>query len=726
MKLRAKLNVLFVVVAALPLLILSTIILLMWDAANIKTLNNYVNTFSRDASEQVSAFFDDKLMTVKTLSAFPDVSSHNWEQVKEPIQKIVNEKVFEKVILAYNDGTYYNTGGGNPYFGGMQTTDNKSPDAKKSSIAIRDYFKDMITNNTSERDFSKVSEPVISLSNGVKQMMICQTLFNANGRLSGMLAGSVSFDLFEKELETINEMARNTFGTDIKMLVINTNRNIVYHWDSSKMLHVEEIDGKKESVIYSIDALPEDFRDNAVKMASQIVSFNTVEYLLDGERHLFCFYPIAGTTMSLGVFIPRAILFKELFNSIKTAIVSLAVTILIISIFGFIFTNNVVAPLFTISSSLGELANGGGDLSIRLPVKNNDIISEIAGNFNKFADMLSGIIGKIQKEAVKLGDVSNQLNNDVQNTKNAVAEIGDKSGALSENALNLSASIEETSSTVHEIGKTIENLNKQISHQSGSVNESSAAIEEMVANIQSVSNNLGRANKTFTELKNSSDDGRNTMEAVIESIKATAQHSQQLLETNEMIEAIASQTNLLAMNAAIEAAHAGDAGKGFSVVADEIRKLAEDSSEQSKKIAEMLHIVVSNIETVVKQANNANTAFEDISAKIGNVSDLMSEVSMSMNEQSEGSQQVLESLRTIQNITSEILNGSTEMTTGAEMVQKEMVHLSDFAYQVKDVTQVVNNQVTVINESVGSVSALSKENNDLSDDLIEQTNGFKL
>ena len=99
---------------------------------------------------------------------------------------------------------------------------------------------------------------------------------------------------------------------------------------------------------------------------------------------------------------------------------------------------------------------------------------------------------------------------------------------------------------------------------------------------------------------------------------------------------------------------------------------------------------------------------------------------MSMNEQSEGSQQVLESLRTIQNITSEILNGSTEMTTGAEMVQKEMVHLSDFAYQVKDVTQVVNNQVTVINESVGSVSALSNENNKLSDDLIEQTNGFKL
>ena len=726
MKLRAKLNTLFVLVAALPLLILATVILLMWDASNIKMLNNYVATFSRDAAEQVSAFFDDKLMTVKTLSEFPDVSAHNWNAVKEPMQKIVNEKVFEKIILAYNDGTYFNTGGGNPYFGGMQTTDNKSPDAKKSSIAIRDYFKDMVTNNTSERDYSRVSEPVISLSNGVKQMMICQTLFNENNRLSGMIAGSVSFDLFEKELEEINDMARNTFGTDIKMIVLNTNRNIVYHWDSSKMLHVEEIDGKKESVIYSIDALPEDFKDYAVKMSSQIVSFNTEEYALDGERHLFCFYPISGTTMTLGVFVPRQVLFRDIFNSIRTAIISLAITIIIISVFGFIFTNSVVAPLFTISSSLGELAQGGGDLTIRLPVRNNDIISEIAGNFNKFADTLSGIISKIQKEAVKLGDVSNQLNNDVENTKNAVAEIGDKSGALSENALNLSASIEETSSTVHEIGKTIENLNKQISHQSGSVNESSAAIEEMVANIQSVSNNLGRANKTFAELKNSSEDGRNTMETVIESIKATATHSQQLLETNEVIESIASQTNLLAMNAAIEAAHAGDAGKGFSVVADEIRKLAEDSSEQSKKIAEMLHIVVTYIETVVSQANNANTAFEDISAKITNVSDLMSEVSMSMNEQSEGSQQVLESLRTIQNITSEILNGSTEMTTGAEMVQKEMVHLSDFAYQVKDVTQVVNNQVSVINESVGSVSALSNENNELSDDLIEQTNGFKL
>ncbi len=727
MKLTHKLRALFFAVSTIPLFVSSAMMLIMNFRATINDIYAYYDTYVNNAAASVSAFFHEKTSVASTLSKMDSVIDHNWDEVSSSMKAVVNDGTFEKIILAFNDGTYHNTGGGNPYFDGKQTSDNKSPNAKLSSIAIRDYFKDIVTNNKAEKNMSYISEPVVSLSNGVRQIMVCQTL-HKNGHLNGMIAGSVSWDLFAKELETLQEQAQRTFGTNVKFLIVNNLGNIVYHWDDAMMVHVKEENGNKISVISSISDLPADFIEYAHNMVSNDTSAGVVEYKMDNTRELFAFAPIGGTYMSLGVFIDRDPMFAEIRNQLGFAALWLILITAAVTVVSFIFSKRIVMPLSTIANSFGTLATGAGDLTVRLNAKedSNDVVARMSSSFNRFLEMLGNIIRSIQSEAEQLGNVSTDLNETVNQTKDAIGDINSQTGTLSKNAINLSASIEETTSTVHEISKTIESLNYQIGNQANSVNESSAAIEEMVANIQSVSNNLGRASKTFTELKGASETGRNTMEGVIESVKETAQHSQQLLEANELIETIASQTNLLAMNAAIEAAHAGDAGKGFSVVADEIRKLAEDTSEQSKKIAEMLRIVVSNIGNVVDQSTDANTVFEDISGQIGNVNDLMSEISMSMNEQAEGSQQVLESLRTMQNTTTLILNGSTEMNTGASMVQKEMVNLRDFAYQVKEVTQNVSNKVAQINNSVDSVSSLSNKNNDLSDELYEQTKGFKL
>ena len=727
MKLTHKLRLLFFAVSTIPLFISSAIMLMMNYKATVEDIYSYYDTFVDNAASSVSAFFHEKTSVASTLSKNDHVVNHEWSDIEASMKAVVADGTFEKIILAFNDGTYHNTGGGNPYFDGKQTSDNKSPTAKLSSIAIRDYFKDIITNNKTEKVMSYVSEPVVSLSNGVRQIMVCQTL-HKNGHLNGMIAGSVSWNLFAKELETLQAQAKETFGAEVKFLIVNDQGNIVYHWDDNMMVRVKEENGNKISVTSSIAELPQDFTEYAQRMVARDDSFTTIEYNLDKTRELFNYCPIDGTYMTLGIFIERAPLFAQIRSQLSFAAIWLIFITVLVLIVSFAFSKNIVMPLSTIANSFGTLATGAGDLTVRLASKEggNDVMARISSNFNNFLGKLGDIIRSIQSEAAQLGNVSSNLNDNVSRTKNAINDINEKTDVLSKNAINLSASIEETTSTVHEISKTIESLNYQIGNQANSVNESSAAIEEMVANIQSVSNNLGRASKTFTELKGASETGRNTMEGVIESVKETAQHSQQLLEANELIETIASQTNLLAMNAAIEAAHAGDAGKGFSVVADEIRKLAEDTSEQSKKIAEMLRIVVSNIGNVVDQSTDANTVFEDISGQIGNVNDLMAEISMSMNEQAEGSQQVLESLRTMQNTTTLILNGSTEMNTGASMVQKEMVNLRDFAYQVKEVTQNVYDKMEQISTSVDSVSSLSSENNNLSDNLYEQTKGFKL
>jgi methyl-accepting chemotaxis protein len=159
----------------------------------------------------------------------------------------------------------------------------------------------------------------------------------------------------------------------------------------------------------------------------------------------------------------------------------------------------------------------------------------------------------------------------------------------------------------------------------------------MVSNINSISNNLERAGSGFESLLTASNAGRDSMQNVIELVKDVSSQSVRLLETNEIIDSIASQTNLLAMNAAIEAAHAGDAGKGFSVVSDEIRKLAESSSEQSKVIEEELKKAVATIETIVGASALADEAFSSVATQIRQANGLIQEIRMAMKEQTEGS-----------------------------------------------------------------------------------------
>lgn len=725
MKLRTRLTVIMLFLAFLPLL-LGVVIVAYSSYMQEQTLTtNFIQEYGNAAAARLQSLFEGRSSLLKSYSQIPVVQLFQWEEAKPTMMNPVNEGIVEKVILARHDGTYYTTGGGNPFFGGLATSDNKSESAKLSSIAARDYFQYIVTDNTANEDRSMIADPVISLSNSAIQVMVAHSTKDMQGKVNGLIAGSISWALLEENFASLETELHQKFGNDSRFMMLSKSGNYVYHWDESKIIHIdaETNTAVTPSVHDGDDA-------SLLEISEPILAGETgiADYIdgTTGKEYICCYQPISGTDFSVCMFLPRAVLYETLKSQITYTLIILIASLIIVAIIARLFGGSLVKPLQTIANLLYDIAAGGGDLTQRLPEKGNDVVADISKNFNSFCDTLSQLLGEVREEAGKLDKVSDNLAVTVDQTTSAVSHISGSVGTLAENSATLTNSVDNTSSAVHEIVRNVESMNGQISTQAKSVSDSAAAIEQMVGNIQSVSANLTKSSSTFASLKEDSDNGRTLMEAVIDAVRTTGQLSQELLETNEVLGTITSQTNMLAMNAAIEAAHAGEAGKGFSVVADEIRKLAEDSNEQSKKIEEVLTATVDNIQKVVDESLQANDAFETISNQIQNVDGLIHEVTAAMAEQAEGSKQVLESLRQMQDITSEIQSGSGEMASGAELIQLEMDKLDKVAVVVRDNAGQMKNDVTSITSTIGSVGQLSRENKELGASLASKTNGFTL
>jgi methyl-accepting chemotaxis protein len=257
-----------------------------------------------------------------------------------------------------------------------------------------------------------------------------------------------------------------------------------------------------------------------------------------------------------------------------------------------------------------------------------DEIRKLAENSGEQSKTISTVLKKIKdlvlaikNQTGSLSNIGSELVSNMTQTAAVTNEITANIQSIKTRVLNQSASVTETNATMEQITGSINKLSEHVDRQSESVARSSSAIEEMLANIQSVSQTLIKNSENVKELTEASEVGRTGLHEVAEDIQEIARESEGLLEINAVMENIASQTNLLSMNAAIEAAHAGEAGKGFAVVADEIRKLAENSGEQSKTISTVLKKIKDCIDKITKSTNNVLNRFEAIDGGVRTVSD---------------------------------------------------------------------------------------------------------
>jgi methyl-accepting chemotaxis protein len=241
-----------------------------------------------------------------------------------------------------------------------------------------------------------------------------------------------------------------------------------------------------------------------------------------------------------------------------------------------------------------------------------------------------------------------------------------------------------------------------------------------------VTQTLVKNAENVSELSSASETGRSGLQEVATDIQEIARESEGLLEINLVMENIASQTNLLSMNAAIEAAHAGEAGKGFAVVADEIRKLAENSSEQSKTISNVLKKIKGSIDKISVSTDNVLKRFEAIDSSVRTVSEQEENIRNAMEEQGEGSKQILEAVSQLNDITSKVKDGSMAMREGSKEVAHEGKNLEQVTQEITGGMNEMATGADQINIAVHEVNELSVRNKQSIDMLVAEVSKFKV
>jgi methyl-accepting chemotaxis protein len=434
----------------------------------------------------------------------------------------------------------------------------------------------------------------------------------------------------------------------------------------------------------------------------------------------------SDTTWTIMIGSTKTHILTEVRAMTKFTIILALAAIAVVAVFVFIFLSYVTNPIVKVAETLKDISEGEGDLTRSIAVPSKDEVGDLARYFNLTLEKIKKLIITIKKQTVTLFNIGGELAANMTETAAAVNEITANVRSIKGRVLSQSASVTETNATMEQITANIERLNGHVESQAASVTQSSAAVEEMLANIQSVTNTLVKNVANVKDLMEASGVGRTGLEGVAADIQEISRQSEGLLAINSVMANIASQTNLLSMNAAIEAAHAGEAGKGFAVVADEIRKLAESSGEQSKTIGTVLKKIKSAIDKITSSTGNVLERFEAIDGAVKTVADQEEIIRNAMEEQGQGSKQILEAVSQVNGITQLVKSGSTEMLVGSKEVIHESKNLEKMTQEITGGMNEMAAGADQINVAVNRVNELSGQNRENIDLLVREVSLFKV
>ena len=288
-----------------------------------------------------------------------------------------------------------------------------------------------------------------------------------------------------------------------------------------------------------------------------------------------------------------------------------------------------------------------GDLTSRIDIAMKDDIGALSSEINLFMNDLSSMVSDIKMETYIVENSAENLSESLKVSNDALANMKQTAEKIMEEGEHQKSLVENARNDVVNVTRSVLDVEQQIEQQSASIRQSSRSVTEMAESIEAVAELAVQADNVSAGLKDSSGKGESAIKSAVNAIMEIQTASNEVQDIVKVIQKIASQTNLLSMNAAIEAAHAGAIGQGFAVVADEVRSLASSSSVSAKNIAEHIKDMVEKIQKGVESIQLAGSAFTEINTGIANTSDLVRTIAHSMEAQRIGADETIKSTESV-------------------------------------------------------------------------------
>ena len=424
--------------------------------------------------------------------------------------------------------------------------------------------------------------------------------------------------------------------------------------------------------------------------------------------------------------VEKSVLFRDAYWLIGATVFTVVILVFVVLLIIFYVSQSIVRPVRKISLMVEDIAKGEADLSKTLEVQSNDELGDIASSINTFIVKLRDIIRKMKSAINSAADVQNKVTDSTKTAESftqmmvsAVSSAFTLMDDAKNEMLGISQKLEDISMEVDGFKVTVENGTAVVS-------QSSTATNEIVATINNISSNVSGNAESLQRLAELSEDGKNRMDENAALIKQIHNSTKSMFDAIKVVNGIAQQTNLLAMNAAIEAAHAGEAGKGFAVVAEEIRKMAEDSSKNASIISKNLIDAAKLVETVTVSNTATAEVFNDLNQQVRRQALVLAEVSSAMLELAHSGNELLDISSVSRDSMAAVDNGASKIENSIVEINVLIKHISANVDRVFEMIGDVKTQNVEFGESMSNLSQEAVDLGSYFSDIADEVNMFTI